>query len=376
MMYLEELSGTLEGKRVLLRLDLNVSIVDGVPADPYRIEKVISTIDFLRKEKAQTLIISHIEGSSETLVPVFDYLRGFFPVTFSSTFFTPEAIGAILALKNGDVLLFENVRINPGEKTNDPEFAKKLAAMADIYVNDAFSVSHRPHASIVGVPQYIPHYAGPVLKEEIEHLSRVFDAQKPFVFILGGAKFSTKLPLVKKYLEKADTVFVGGALVNQIYKEMGIEVGQSLVETENFGLDTLVQDHANLLVPTDVIVQNGDTVSTKVHTALSTQDIIMDIGDDTLEMLHQKLRTAKTIVWNGPLGNYEKGFEAQTEKLATMIAEATKAGATSIVGGGDTLAAITKLNLTHTFSFVSTGGGAMLDFLVHETLPGIEALEN
>ncbi len=374
MKYLEELSGGLAGKRVLLRLDLNVSVVDGVPADPYRIEKVISTIDFLRHEQAQTLIISHIEGSSETLLPVFDYLKGFFPISFSSTFFTPEAIGKIVEMKDGDVLLFENVRINPGEKANDPEFAKKLSAMADLYVNDAFAVSHRNHASIVGVPQYLPHYAGPVLKEEIEHLSSVFRAKQPFVFILGGAKFSTKLPLVQKYTQKADTVFVGGALVNQVYKEMGLEVGTSLVEKEAFGLDLLVRDHSNILLPRDLVVQSGTESVTKPYTELSPTDSIMDIGDESLATLGQKLQTAKTIVWNGPMGNYEKGFQAQTEKLATMIAEATKNGAKSIVGGGDTLAAITKLNLTHTFSFVSTGGGAMLDFLVNETLPGIEAL--
>ena len=374
--YIDELEKEdLEGKRVLLRLDLNVPVVDGEIADTYRMERVIETVDFLRDRNAQTIIIAHCEGvDSTTLVPMWHYLNGFFPVDFSTTYFTPEALEKVLNLKDKGVLLFENLRINPGEKENDPEFAKKLSGMADIYINDAFSVSHRKHASIVGVPEFLPHYGGLLLRSEIDHLSKVFKPEHPFVFILGGAKFDTKLPLIKKYLDIADTVFVGGALANDVFRAKGFEIGTSLISLGEFDLGEIVTN-PKFKIPVDVTVTEGDRVSFKKIDEVSKTDYIADAGPETIAELKDILKTAKTIVWNGPLGNYEKGFKDKTDSLAELIADVTiNNGANSIVGGGDTLASIKSLDIERKFSFISTGGGAMLEYLVNETLPGIDAL--
>lgn len=376
--YLDDLEAAdLKGKRVLLRLDLNVPVTDGEVMDSYRMERVIETIDYLRDKEAQVIIIAHCEGKdSPTLTPMWHYLNGYFPVEFSTTFFTPEALDKILKLKDKGVLLFENVRINEGEKENDPEFAKKLSQMADIYIDDAFGAMHRKHASIVGVPEFLPHYGGLLLRKEIEHISRAFNAESPFVFILGGAKFETKLPLIKKYLDKADIVFVGGALANDIIKAKGFEVGVSLVSEGEFEIDKLIKN-PKLQTFADVTVKDkdGNIVVKKLEDILPT-DYIGDAGTETLEQLKNILKDAKTVVWNGPLGNYEIGFTDKTEQLAETIASLTSEGKLeSIVGGGDTVASINKLDLNHKFSFISTGGGAMLDYLVNETLPGIQALE-
>ncbi|MEI6843294.1 MAG: phosphoglycerate kinase [bacterium] len=377
--YIDEL-GDLKGKKVLLRLDLNVPIEDGKVTDPYRIEKSIETIDLLRDKGAQVIILAHCEGKeSKTLVPMWHYLNGYVPVEFCPTFFTPEAIDKLLKLEDRGVLLFENVRINPEEKENDTAFAKKLSQMADIYVNDAFSVSHRKHASIVGVPEFLPHYGGPLLKQEIENISQAFNPAHPFVFILGGAKFDTKLPLIKKYLDLADTVFVGGALTNDIFKEKGYEVGTSLVSENDEIIKQTIKEilhNPKLEIPVDVTSSCDETtVEFREPENFQKNECIVDAGPKTIDQLRKLVDGAKTIVWNGPLGNFEKGFGDKTEQLAEVIAEATENGARSIVGGGDTLSAIKKLGLEHKFSFVSTGGGAMLDFLVNETLPGIEALK-
>ncbi|MFZ2523313.1 MAG: phosphoglycerate kinase [Minisyncoccia bacterium] len=377
--YIDELKEVdLEGKKVFLRLDLNVPINEnGEITDAFRLEKAVSTVDYLREKKAQTIIIAHLEnkdGSNGTLVPIWHHLNGYFKVDFCPTYFTPEAVDKLLKLEDKGVLLFENIRINPGEKTNDEDFAKKLSQMADIYVNDAFSVDHRKHASLVGVPKFLPHYGGLVLKSEIENLSHVFNPNHPFVFILGGAKFSTKLPLIQKYLKTADRVFVGGALANDVFKTKGLEVGVSLVSSDPVDLSAVVAD-PKMKTFTDVTVMEGENVSFKKINEVTKGECIMDAGPETIEELRSIISGAKTIVWSGPLGNYEKGFSDKTEQLAEIIAEETAKGAISIIGGGDTVASIQKLNLEHKFTFVSTGGGAMLDYLVNETLPGIKALE-
>ncbi len=365
------------GKYVLLRADLNVPIVDGQVRDTFRLERIIETIDFLRLHKARVVIIAHCEGAeSKTLLPMWKYLNGFFPVHFSETYFTPEAYHIVSELKDSDVVLFENVRINSGEKDNDPEFSKKLASLAEIYVNDAFSVSHRSHASIVGVPAFLPHYGGLLMRQEIENISKAFNPEHPFLFILGGAKFETKLSLIKKYIDRADHVLIAGALANNFFVEMGYEVGTSLVSSGDFGIRQMLEDNIQtnkLIIPTDVTVQKPDgSIVFKKSNEVLPDEYIGDVGTETIECIRKIIEQSKTIVWNGPLGNYEKGFSDKTETLAEIIADS---GATSIVGGGDTLAAIAKLNNYEKFTFVSTGGGAMLDFLVNETLPGIQALE-
>ncbi len=380
MKYIDELTREdLKGKRVLLRLDLNVPLDDAGITDTYRLERAVSTVDFLRKMSAKTIIIAHLEnkdGGNDSLLPVWNYLRGFFKIDFCSTYFSPEAIDKVLKLEDGDVLLFENLRVNAGEKENDKDFAKKLSQMADIYVNDAFSVCHRKHASIVSLPEFLPAYGGLLLKEEISNLSKAFSPQHPFVFILGGAKFGTKLPLINKYLNIADTVFVGGALANDIFKEQGYEVGKSLVSSDHFDMKEIITN-SKFKTFDDVTVENNGEISFKDPTEVGKDDSIVDSGPKTIETLKSIISTAKTIVWNGPFGFYEKGFADKTEQLAEIIASKTQSDQSviSIVGGGDTVASIQKLNLEHQFTFLSTGGGAMLDYLVNETLPGIKALE-
>ncbi len=376
--YLDELGKEdLQGKRVLLRLDLSVPVIEGELLSSFQIDRAIATIDYLREKEAQIVIISHSEDSGDTsLVSMWNYLNGYFPVEFCPTYFTPECIDKLLALKNKGVLLFENVRMNPGEKENNKEFARKLSQMADIYINDAFAVSHRKHASIVSVPEFLPHFAGLLMKEEIQNISKAFSPVRPFLFILGGAKFDTKLPLIKKYLTKADYIFVAGALANDIFKEKGYEVGTSLLTPGDFGIKDIL-NNPKLIIPLDVMVLRPDGTSDyKSPDQVLPDEYISDVGPKTMENLRKIISTSKTIVWNGPLGKYKKGFKDKTKELAKIITEVTeKNGIESIVGGGDTLTSIESPDIDRKFSFVSTGGGAMLDFLVNETLPGIEALE-
>jgi phosphoglycerate kinase len=376
MKYLSDLTAEdLKGKYVLLRLDLNVPIIDREVTDTFRLDKVIDTVDYLRQNGARTIIISHIESGDKTLVPVWHYLNGFFPLEFSPTYFTAEAIDKVSKLEDKGVILFENLRVNPGEKENDEEFAKKLSQMAEIYVNDAFAVSHRKHASIVGVPKFLPSYAGLLMKQEVEHLGKAFNPNKPFLFVLGGAKFETKMPLITKFINKADKIFLAGALANNIFKERGLELGTSLVSEVTADLRG-ISNSDKVVTPVDITVTNskGEVINRKPN-ELQKDECIVDVGHDTVKQLEALVANSKTILWNGPLGNYELGFQDKTEVLAKMVADKTLGDVESIVGGGDTIASINRLGLNDKFTFISTGGGAMLDYLVNETLPGLEVLK-
>jgi phosphoglycerate kinase len=268
--------------------------------------------------------------------------------------------------------LLENLRFDEGEKKNDPKFAKALASLGDIYVNDAFSVSHRSHASVVGIPALLPSYAGFQLEREVTNLSKAFSPSHPFLFILGGAKFDTKLPLLSKFIKIADWVFVGGALATDIFKAKGYEVGKSFVSEGDFGLDEY-KDNQNLLLPIDLVNQDKKIVKPE---NFGKEDSSMDCGPETITMLKEKINSAKMILWNGPLGVYEKGFRDGTLGLAKAIADNHGRGLISLVGGGDTVAAIAENNDDDKFTFVSTAGGAMLDFLANGTLPGIDVLQS
>jgi phosphoglycerate kinase len=365
-------AGDIAGKRVLLRLDLNTPIDAGKVADPYRIDQVIPTIDMLRLKKAKIIIIAHTEAEDNTsLLPMFDYLNGFVKLEFAPSLFGAPTIKLIADMEDGDVVMLENLRSDPGEKANDPAFAKQLAQYADLYVNDAFSVSHRKHASLVGVPALLPSYVGPHFMKEVENLSKAFAPTHPFLFILGGAKFDTKLPLIEKYLMKADHVVIAGALANNVYKTRGYETGTSLVSEGNFGIEAMLRN-PKFVVPCDVTIKKPDgSLSLKSADKVEIDEYIGDVGPETILRIEELVKNASLIVWNGPLGNYEDGFFDKTEQLAAIIADSK---ATTIVGGGDTLASIEKLGLMDKFTFVSTAGGAMLDFLVNETLPAIDAL--
>lgn len=362
----------LRGKKVLLRLDLNTPIVNGEVRDDFRIKKSITTLNFLRDNGAKTIIISHIESvETKSLEIVYEYLSKSFKMKFAKDYFSEGTRNAIDKMNEGDFLLLDNIRVYEGEEKNSEHFARQLSSLGGIYVNEAFSVSHRRHASIVGAPKFLPSFAGILFEDEVVNLSKAFNPEHPFLFILGGAKFETKMPLIEKFLKLADFVFIGGALANDFFREKGCETGLSVLSPKKFNLGKMLNSD-KLLLPIDVVVKNNQGVFIKRPNNVLKEDKILDAGPATVSMLREKLLSSKFVLWNGPLGDYEKGFREGTVELARAIA---KCRAKSIIGGGDTLAVVSKLNLEDKFSFISTGGGAMLDFLANETLPGIEALE-
>ncbi len=363
--------GNVEGKIALVRVDFNVPVEEGVVKDDFRIKSALPTIEFLKKAGAKICLIAHseanVEGQKTSLKPAFGVLKTCVDCVFANNLEEAKKL-----LETSAIVLLENLRENHGEKENNEEFAKELASIADFYVNEAFSVCHRPHASIVGVPKFLPSYAGFQLEKEINELSKAFKPEHPFVFILGGAKFETKLPLINKFMEKADMLCVGGALANDLLKAQGKNIGKSRVSKTDVDLNTIISSK-KLMPIIDVVVENEIGVETKKIDNVSDGDNIMDAGVETIKAWEEKIRIGAFVLWNGPLGNFEAGFDKGTLALASAIASSD---AESIVGGGDTLSAIKKLNLESAFSFISTGGGATLDFLANETLPGIEALKN
>ncbi|HYC82980.1 MAG TPA: phosphoglycerate kinase [Candidatus Paceibacterota bacterium] len=356
----------LSGKRVIVRLDLNVPIEDGQVTETYRIDRSVPTLEFLRKQGAKVLAISHLGDGSESLKPAADYLRR----KCGAGFVERLADLNVSCLPDGEIVVLENLRQHKGEEKNSPTFAKELASHGDLYVNDAFSASHRKHASIVGLPKLLPAFAGMLLQEEVRELSRAFEPKHPFVVIIGGAKFSTKLPLLKRFFKSADRIFVVGALAHGFFKKKGWSLGKSLVDTKVAGIEPFLKS-AKLALPFDVVIENTNGYYVKTPDSLAKDDVIFDAGPDFIQQMREEIAEAKFVLWNGPLGNFEKGYDRGTLEAAKAIA---KSKAHSVIGGGDTIAAISRLDILKEFDFVSTGGGAMLDFLSAGTLPGIDAL--
>jgi phosphoglycerate kinase len=360
------------GKRVLVRSELNAPVHEGKVTDRYRVEKAVPTIEWLAGRGAKVIVMAHLgRDPMDTLAPVYQVLRELVPAaTFISDVTGSKAQAAVDALPEGGVLLLENVRSDEGEKANTEEFAKQLAAHADYYVDDAFGATHRSHASIVGVPVLVPGYAGLLLERELAELSKGLNPKAPSVFILGGAKFATKEPLLEAALPRYDTIFIGGALANDFLKAEGLNVGASLVSEGSEGVEELLAS-GKIMLPVDVVVEGPDGVATKLAEHVGPKEMIVDVGPETITELGVRIEHAATILWNGPLGLFEEGYIKSTESLAQLVADAS---AHSIVGGGDTVAAIRELQLEDKFGFLSTGGGAMLDFLVDGKLPGVDAL--
>ncbi len=360
-------AGELRGKRIIVRVDFNVPVKDGVVVDDFRIQATLPTLQLLKKVGAQLVLISHIgDDGKDTLKPVADFLSKVFPVAFAQSINE-----ARIFLEEGKSVLLENIRRFDGEMSNDEAFSHELSSLGNIYVNEAFSVSHRAHASIVGIPRFIPGYAGLRFDREMVELGKALRPEHPFMFILGGAKFETKLPLIEKFLRLADSVFVGGALANDVLRALHLPIGRSVV-SEMTVSDAIINNQKFLKLLDVTVSTSGGEKIIKDPKMVTSDDMILDVGPKTISALSQKIKESRMVLWNGPLGVYEKGFTEQTEALAREIAESETF---SIVGGGDTLASIQKLNLMDRFGFVSTGGGAMLEFLLHGTLPGIEALE-
>lgn len=394
---LESLTGRLGGKKVFLRADFNVPIKSGKITDTFRIDSTLATLRFLQDQGAITIIVSHIETKdveSSTLKPVYEYLAEKYPefvVHFCSDFENETVVSDMLTnAREGEFILFENIRNAKGEKENSSEFAEYLKKFVDVYINDAFAVSHRAHASVDALPKLFVHeckVVGDQLYKEIVHLSEAVVPQKPFAVILSGAKFSTKLPLIQKYLSSSDVMLIGGALFNNIAKSLGHEVGVSLIDTDVPYLDQLVKESefiSKVFIPEIVVVK--DTLSGAIRTCglteVSKTETIQDIAEESISAFMEKVGAmeVKTILWNGPVGNYEdidftKGTVMMAEKIFAYIEKNTQAHA--ILGGGDTVAAIQKVEgiAGESRIFVSTGGGAMLEFLEKDgQLPGIVSL--
>jgi phosphoglycerate kinase len=362
----------IEGKRVILRLGLNVPVTNGKIDNGFRLEKSILSINFLKERGAKIIIVGHIDGDeTDSLEVVYEYYKSLFSLKFVRDIFSKEEENTIEEMNNGDVVLLENLRLHEGEKKNNPEFCKKLANYGDIYVNDAFPVSHRKHASIVGITKLLPSYAGIWLEREVEELSFALNPPHPFTFIIGGAKFSTKLPLIESFLDKTDYICAVGALCNPYLSERGISIGASLMPKDDIDISKGVKSD-RLILPENVWVANEKGREKRNVSEMKEGDVISDMTDETIETIMNLVKKSKLVVWNGPVGDYERDFSSGTEKLAREI---QASGIKTIIGGGDTLAVISPKEMESKNIFVSTGGGAMLDFLLDGTLPGLEALD-
>ena len=362
---------------VMVRAALNVPIKDGVVTGTYRLRRALPTIEFLQKHHARVVLIGHIgEKGTETLMPVYEAMKKLVPRIHFCPYTTgPEARAAVRNLLPGEVLMLENLRRDAREVANDESFARDLAELADVFVEDSFDVCHRAHASVVGVPTFLPSYAGLLVEEEVRELEKALNPRQPSLAIIGGAKFATKEPVLKALLARYTHVFVGGALANDFMQAKGLPVGTSLVSGADATEIHSMLAHNKLLLPYDYAVAplGSDAKDARIARidSVEANEAILDDGPQTVAMLAAHVARAKTILWNGPLGNYEHGFTDGTEALARVIAAS---GAHTILGGGDTVTAVEHARVEHRFSFISTGGGAMLDFLAKGTLPGLSAI--
>ncbi len=359
---------------ILVRSALNVPVANGSVTNSYRLRRALPTLQHLQRAGARVIVASHLgEQGTETLEPVARELAKLLSrVTFCPVTVGAEARARVRALAPGDILVLENVRRNAGEIKNDLTFAKELATLADVFVQDSFDTCHRAHSSIVRLPELLPAYAGLELVEEVRVLGGARTPKSPSLAIIGGVKFSTKEPVLTELLRRYKHVFVGGALANDFLKAGGHPVGRSLVSNSSEAQIKTLLLHPRLVLPADVRVvpANGGVRITDVDT-VGADETIFDIGPKTALQLGELAGQSKTVLWNGPLGVYEKGFVEGTDVVAQAIAHSS---AHSIVGGGDTVAELERAGYIEDFSFVSIGGGAMLEFLARGTLPGIQAL--
>ena len=384
------------GKRVLLRADLNVPVRDGRITDLTRIERLTPTIRELAGKGARVIVVSHFDRPQGrrvpemSLAPVSVALAAALghPVGFAEDCIGPDAQAAVARLQDGQVLVLENTRYHPGEEANDPELARALASLADIYVNDAFSAAHRAHASTEGVARHLPSHAGRLMQKELDALTLALEnPERPVGAVIGGAKISTKLDLIGNILSKVDVLIIGGAMANTFLAARGVPVGRSLQEAEmhETARAILAQAEARgtrILLPVDAVVARefkaGAANETVPIDAVPADVMILDAGPLTVAHLAAEVAKLRTLVWNGPLGAFEiTPFDVGTNTLARAVADLTRAGTLrSVAGGGDTVSALRHAGVADEFSYVSTAGGAFLEWLEGRTLPGIQALQS
>ncbi|RAL54347.1 hypothetical protein DM860_001475 [Cuscuta australis] len=386
----------LKGKRVFVRVDLNVPLDDSLKiTDDTRVRAAVPTIKYLMGYGARVILSSHLgrpkgvtpKYSLKPLVPRLSELLGI-EVKMANDCIGEEVEKLVAQIPDGGVLLLENVRFYKEEEKNDPEFAKKLASLADLYVNDAFGTAHRAHASTEGVAKFLkPAVAGFLMQKELDYLvGAVTSPKKPFAAIVGGSKVSTKIAVIESLLEKVDLLLLGGGMIFTFYKAQGHNVGSSLLEEDKLDLATSLIEKAkakgvSLLLPTDVVVADkfsADANSKKVSaTEIPDGWMGLDVGPDTIKSFGEALDATQTIIWNGPMGVFEfDKFAAGTEAIAKKLAELSGKGVTTIIGGGDSVAAVEKVGLAEKMSHISTGGGASLELLEGKMLPGVLALDD
>lgn len=380
----------LKGKRVLMRVDYNVPIENGVISDDTRIQATLPTIQYILDQGAALILMSHLGRPAGTgyeaefsLKPVADRLSELLgkPVKFAPDCIGPEVEAMAAALQPGEVMLLENVRFHKAETKNDPEFSQKLARLGEVFVNDAFGTAHRAQSSTEGVAHYLPAVAGFLMEKEIEFLSKATEnPEHPYIAILGGAKISDKVGVIENLLKKCDRLLIGGGMANTFFKAMGYSTGDSLVEDEAVptARSLLESEGSRLVLPVDVVIADAfdNEANTRIVAPNEVPDgwRILDIGPKTLEMFKSVLAGVKTVVWNGPMGVFEMPrFAEGTFAIARALAELD---ATTIIGGGDSVSAVKKAGVDDKMSHVSTGGGASLEFLEGKTLPGVAALQD
>jgi phosphoglycerate kinase len=384
----------LAGKRVLVRADLNVPAKNGVVTDATRLERIVPGLQDLAKRGARVVVLSHFgrpkdgpdkENSLAPVAAALGKLVGL-PVAHASDCIGQAASDAVSALKNGGIVVLENTRFHKGEEKNDPEFTKALAALGDIFVNDAFSAAHRAHASTEGLAKLLPAYAGPLMMEEIQALRSALDQPKrPVAAVVGGAKVSTKIPVLTNLSAKVDKLIIGGGMANTFLLAGGIEIGKSLAEPDLVATAKEIMHAAKarsceIVLPQDVVVaarfEAGAPSRTVITTEVPADQMILDVGPKTVAHYVDVLSRCETLLWNGPLGAFEIApFGEGTFSLARAAAERTKAGSlVSVAGGGDTVAALNAAGVTDDFTYVSSAGGAFLEWLEGRELPGVAAL--
>ncbi|KKR21373.1 MAG: Phosphoglycerate kinase [Parcubacteria group bacterium GW2011_GWE2_39_37] len=374
------------GKKVLLRADFNVPIAKGKVNEDYKLVKSLPMIRYLMRYGAKLVIVTHMSNEKQSTQPVARRLSQLLgrPVKF-----IPDSIGekpntAVDKLKDKEILFLQNIRFNKEEETNDKRFAKELSRPYDLYINDAFGVSHREHASLSAIKKFLPSFAGFTVEEEVTNLNKSLKPKKPLTVIIGGAKISTKVPIIKNFINKAEYILIGGAIANDFLKSLGYEVGKSLVGNDEQMIKTVIKlykkaGNKKIILPLDFVVSKKKDGSGKLFVRLvnnvEQDDIILDIGPKTISFYSQFIKKANTIVWNGPMGLFEnEKFKHGTMAIAKLVAARSKGQAFGIAGGGETVEALKLSKMFDYVDWVSTGGGAMLDYLGGAKMPGLKGI--
>ena len=382
----------LKGKKVIVRVDLNVPMKHGAITETSRIEKILPTLKLLIEKEAKIIILSHIgrpKGKIITemsLEPISKKLSQYLnkEILFNKNQINENTVSEINKISNGSIMMLENIRFNEGEETNSEEFSKKISSLGDIYINDAFSCSHRSHASIEGITKHIPSYFGLQIMEEINALKKITsEIKKPVTLIIGGSKISTKIKIINNLIKKFDNIIIVGGMANTMLRHTGIKVGKSICEQDCGSLikeiiENSIKYSCKITCPVDVVVSQSLNGKGKVKeiNEIKDDDIILDIGFETIAKIKNIIDNSNTVLWNGPAGYYENSnFANGTKEIIRIITDKTfKDKIFSVAGGGETVAVINKFNKLDSFTFVSTAGGAFLEFLEGKELPGIKAL--